>query len=160
MKPGDVVFVVKIEDHPIFKREGNHLIMKKTISLTESLTGLEFELPHLDGRKIIVKSDPGAVIKPGELKIVRGQGMPIHRRIYDFGNLFIKFDVKFPDRLSSEQVSGLLNILPKKETVKRSIEHEEEFSIETPDMEADAAGAEEEDEDDGARGGGVQCAQQ
>ena len=34
------------------------------ISLIEALCGFEFDLTHLDGRKILVKSKPGEIIKP------------------------------------------------------------------------------------------------
>jgi DnaJ family protein A protein 2 len=38
--------------------------MEKEITLVESLTGLEFVLTHLDGKKIRIKNNPGEVIKP------------------------------------------------------------------------------------------------
>jgi DnaJ family protein A protein 2 len=38
--------------------------MEKEISLVEALTGLEFVLTHLDGRKIRIKNTPGEIIKP------------------------------------------------------------------------------------------------
>ena len=36
------------------------------------------------------------VIAPGAVKVVTGEGMPMFRNPYERGNLFIKFDVKFP----------------------------------------------------------------
>lgn len=38
--------------------------MEKEITLVEALTGLEFVITHLDGKKIRVKNNPGEVIKP------------------------------------------------------------------------------------------------
>jgi len=160
LKAGDVIFVVRCEEHPTFKREGNHLIMKKKISLTESLTGFEFELTHLDGRKVVIKSDPGKIIQPGDLKVVRGQGMPIHRRPFDFGNLFIKFDIDYPASLTKDQVSQLEKILPAKKKLVRSKDHEEEFSVETAEKtDVTDEGGDDED-DDHAHGQTVNCAQQ
>jgi DnaJ homolog subfamily A member 2 len=62
---GDIVFVLQLKDHPKFKRKYDDLYIKHTISLTEALCGFQFVLTHLDGRQLLIKSDPGEVIKPG-----------------------------------------------------------------------------------------------
>lgn len=61
---GDVVFVLKEQEHPEFKRRGADLFIERTISLSEALCGFELEVTHLDGRRLLVKSQPGEVIKP------------------------------------------------------------------------------------------------
>lgn len=38
--------------------------MNKEISLLEALTGVDFVIMHLDGRKIRIQSKPGEVIQP------------------------------------------------------------------------------------------------
>lgn len=43
----------------------------QTISLKEALTGCNFVLEHLDGRRLNVRSHPREVIKPGDLKVRR-----------------------------------------------------------------------------------------
>lgn len=63
-EPGDVVVIIKEKKHKIFKRKGADLFMEKEISLLESLTGLDFILTHLDGRKIRIQNKAGDVIKP------------------------------------------------------------------------------------------------
>jgi len=75
-------------------------MIEKEITLIEALTGYEFVLTHLDGRKIRIKSKVGEVIKPDDIKTVEGYGMPYHKMAYKFGNLFILFKVKFPDSLN------------------------------------------------------------
>ena len=62
---GDIVFVLKLKDHPKFKRKYDDLYVEHTISLTEALCGFQFVLTHLDGRQLLIKSNPGEVIKPG-----------------------------------------------------------------------------------------------
>jgi DnaJ family protein A protein 2 len=42
---------------------------------------------------------------------VADEGMPVHGRPYEKGNLYIHFNVKFPDQLSQAQVSGLKQLL-------------------------------------------------
>merc|ERR1719428_2021597 len=44
---GDVIFVVKQEEHSVFKRRGADLFIERTISLVEALCGFELELTHL-----------------------------------------------------------------------------------------------------------------
>lgn len=64
---GDIVFVLQLKDHPKFKRMYDDLYVEHTISLTEALCGFQFVLTHLDGRQLLIKSDPGEVIKPGRI---------------------------------------------------------------------------------------------
>jgi len=61
---GDVVFVVKQEEHKVFKRRGADLFIEKDVSLVEALCGFEMEVTHLDGRKLLIKSAPGDIIRP------------------------------------------------------------------------------------------------
>ena len=58
----------------------------------------------MDGRKIRVKSNPGEIIKHDEIKVVENMGMPFHKKIYQNGNLFIHFKVKFPDTLDAKSL--------------------------------------------------------
>jgi len=61
---GDVVFVVQEQPHAEFKRKGDDLFISRDISLAEALCGFKMEIDHLDGRKLIIKTKPGDVIKP------------------------------------------------------------------------------------------------
>jgi len=61
---GDVVFVVKEQEHAVFKRKGADLFVERKISLVEALCGVSLELTHLDGRKLLIKTTPGDIIKP------------------------------------------------------------------------------------------------
>merc|ERR1719160_1905626 len=61
---GDVVFVLQEQAHPDYKRKGDDLFIERTISLSEALCGFKMEMKTLDGRTLIIKSNPGEVIKP------------------------------------------------------------------------------------------------
>eukprot|EP00747_Dinoflagellata_sp_TGD_P080030 gnl/TRDRNA2_/TRDRNA2_160734_c0_seq1.p1 gnl/TRDRNA2_/TRDRNA2_160734_c0~~gnl/TRDRNA2_/TRDRNA2_160734_c0_seq1.p1 ORF type:complete len:543 (+),score=158.87 gnl/TRDRNA2_/TRDRNA2_160734_c0_seq1:120-1631(+) len=61
---GDVHFVLKEQEHAVFKRKGADLYIEKTISLVEALCGFEIEVTHLDGRKLLIKTGPGEIVKP------------------------------------------------------------------------------------------------
>lgn len=61
---GDVIFVLKQQEHADFKRKGADLFIERKISLVEALCGFEMEVTHLDGRKLLVKTSPGEIVKP------------------------------------------------------------------------------------------------
>jgi len=61
---GDVVFVLKQQEHAEFKRKGADLFIERKISLVEALCGFKMELTHLDGRKLLIKTSPGDIVKP------------------------------------------------------------------------------------------------
>eukprot|EP00448_Togula_jolla_P031282 CAMPEP_0170621286 /NCGR_PEP_ID=MMETSP0224-20130122/28521_1 /TAXON_ID=285029 /ORGANISM="Togula jolla, Strain CCCM 725" /LENGTH=511 /DNA_ID=CAMNT_0010947537 /DNA_START=59 /DNA_END=1594 /DNA_ORIENTATION=- len=61
---GDVIFILKQAEHAEFKRKGADLYVERRISLVEALCGFSMELTHLDGRKLLIKSSPGDIVKP------------------------------------------------------------------------------------------------
>ena len=63
---GDVHLIVNIEPHKIFTRIGADLYMKKEISLVEALTGISFEITHLDNHKIKVVNAPNEIVSPSK----------------------------------------------------------------------------------------------
>jgi len=44
----------------------------------------------------LVKSNPGDIIKPGDLRSITGEGMPMKGNPFHKGDLYILFNVKFP----------------------------------------------------------------
>lgn len=85
--------------------------MEKEITLFEALTGLDFVLTHLDGRKIRIRNTPGQVIKPESSFTVEKLGMPFHKRSYEFGNLIIQFKIKFPSTIDQKSSALLTQAL-------------------------------------------------
>lgn len=172
MEPGDVVIQVQEQPHKTFKRKGADLLVEKEITLLEALTGVDFVLTHLDGRKIRIKNEPGTVVKPEDIKTVEGFGMPFHKTSYKFGNLFVLFSVKFPESLKIDQVEGIQKNLSQKSTKDKDVDMDvsEECMLQgfseahkNTHVEGGQSGqGDSDDEDDGHRGHGprVQCAQQ
>jgi DnaJ-class molecular chaperone len=103
-----VIFEIKINDHKDFKRKGADLMLEKDITLYEALTGVAFSYQHLDGRKVQIVSEPGKIIKPGDIKTIEDLGMPLFKNPYKFGNLFVSFSIDFPDVI--QPVSNLVRI--------------------------------------------------
>ena len=96
--PADIVFVVKEKPHAVYQREGNDLVFVKEVSLREALCGVRFEYQHINGRVMNVLGP--AVISPDTEQVYHGLGMPISRSESDFGNLVIRFHVRFPKSIS------------------------------------------------------------
>lgn len=111
---GDIVFVLQQKEHPKFKRKFDDLYVEQSLSLTEALCGFQFVLTHLDGRQLLVKSNPGEVVKPDQYKAINDEGMPHYQRPFMKGRLFIHFNVEFPEsgKLSSEKCQVLKTIIP------------------------------------------------
>lgn len=107
--PADVIFVVDEKPHNVFTREGNDLICTHKISLAESLTGYTVHVNTLDRRKLTIPIN--SVIHPSYEEVVPKEGMPIPKDPSRRGNLRIKFHIKFPAKLTTEQKSGIKKLL-------------------------------------------------
>eukprot|EP00271_Cylindrocystis_brebissonii_P003181 TRINITY_DN13935_c0_g1_i1.p1 TRINITY_DN13935_c0_g1~~TRINITY_DN13935_c0_g1_i1.p1 ORF type:complete len:355 (+),score=59.39 TRINITY_DN13935_c0_g1_i1:223-1287(+) len=105
----DLVFVIDEKPHELFKRDGNDLVYNHRVALVDALGDYTLTLKTLDGRKLEVAV--GEVISPGLEKVLAGEGMPIAKEPGKKGNLRVKFDVKFPTRLSPEQKAQIRRIL-------------------------------------------------
>ena len=105
---GDVKIIISIQNSSAFKRDGLNLHMEKEITLKESLCGFEFIINHVSGKQLRFIGEPGLPIKDGLVRAISGFGM---EREQNKGNLCIKFTVKYPDKLSTEQVTSLRSIL-------------------------------------------------
>jgi DnaJ family protein A protein 2 len=105
-----IVFINCKNDEGTFRREGNNLIIKKTLSLLEALTNTTFYFKHLDDR--VVKVSYNEIIHPNQKMIIRGEGMPDLQDNLNKGDLIINFDIVFPQSLDRERSKYLVKILP------------------------------------------------
>ncbi|KAM5578224.1 hypothetical protein ABKV19_008501 [Rosa sericea] len=107
--PADLVFIIDEKPHSVFTRDGNDLIVTQNISLVEALTGYTVNLTTLDGRRLNIPVNN--VIHPSYEEVVQGEGMPIQKEPTKRGKLRIKFNIKFPTRLTAEQKAGIKKLL-------------------------------------------------
>jgi|TARA_B110000967_G_C18868445_1_gene554037 DnaJ family protein B protein 4 len=105
---GDVKIIISIQNSTHFKRSGLNLNMDREITLKDSLCGFEFIINHISGKQLRFKTEVGVPIRDGLVKSINGFGM---ERENNKGNLCIKFNVKYPDKLTSEQLTTLNDIL-------------------------------------------------
>ena len=112
-EPGDVVIEIHIKKHSKFERKGADLTYVADISLLEALTGFKLLIKHLDDREILISSKDKEIIKPGMIKTVKDCGMPFFEHPTMYGNLYIKFNIKFPKSINEKQNNALQQLFPK-----------------------------------------------
>lgn len=111
---GDVVIVIKEKSHKVFKRVKEHLVMSEKVSLAEALCGFQLSTEFLDGEELVIRSSPEQVVKPGDVIVIQGKGMPRQggqRR----GDLYLTLDVEYPASIpadSQKQISDALGAPP------------------------------------------------
>uniref|UniRef100_A0A8C0T627 DnaJ homolog subfamily A member 2 n=1 Tax=Canis lupus familiaris TaxID=9615 RepID=A0A8C0T627_CANLF len=170
VEPGDIVLLLQEKEHEVFQRDGNDLHMTYKIGLVEALCGFQFTFKHLDGRQIVVKYPPGKVIEPGCVRVVRGEGMPQYRNPFEKGDLYIKFDVQFPENnwINPDKLSELEDLLPSRPEVPNIIGDTEEVELQEFDSTRGSGGGQRreayndssDEESSSHHGPGVQCAHQ
>ncbi|CAE6332944.1 unnamed protein product, partial [Rhizoctonia solani] len=111
----DVVFVVEEKEHPHFKRDGEDLIIACKVPLLEALAGeggATQTIELLDGSQRSIRT-PASVIKPGQETRIPGLGMPVRKegKVVRKGDLVVKWEVVFPERLTDSQKIGLRKVL-------------------------------------------------
>lgn len=159
---GDVVVVLKQHEHDYFDRKNSNLIYKKSISLSDALCGFQFAIKQLDGRELIVTSQAGVPLTPGEIRSIPNEGMPIWKRPDDRGYMFVEFSVKFPKSFTPDQGIALQKVLgpvtPIGNLNEADTEEVQLLAFRQEHVRSNQYGSEYDDEDEEG-GPRVQCAQ-
>merc|ERR1712026_640104 len=113
MARGDVIFVINIKPHKMYKRIQADLAMTKELDLLSALQGYDFTIPSIKkGEFLRVKSD-GKIPQPGDVICIKEQGLPQRGAHGSRGNLYIRFDIILPtsNSLDAGQLSTLKKTL-------------------------------------------------
>lgn len=89
--PGDILFHIRVEQHPDLMRQGPDLIWQTRISFEDSVNGKTLKVPHFDGPITVDTSDWG-VLDPREDYIIPNKGF------VNGGRLRVQFNIVYPDR--------------------------------------------------------------
>ncbi len=96
---GDLHVVVRVQEHELFTREDDHLILKLPISFTQAALGATLEVPIIDGtHEITIK--PGS--QHGDLIRAPGKGLP-NLRNGRSGDMAIILMIEVPTKLTDKQ---------------------------------------------------------
>jgi molecular chaperone DnaJ len=96
---GDLYVTVRVKKHEIFEREENNLFCQITISFIQAAMGATAEIPTLEENEVL-KIPAGT--QPGEVFRLKGKGIKSLGG-YRKGDLFVKVNVKIPEKLTKEQ---------------------------------------------------------
>ena len=121
MKTSDLIAHIKEKKHKCFQRVNkNDLIYVHKIDLAQALNSEPVRFTTLDGRKLAISIDE--IISPSTVKVVPGEGMPIFQdemNVRDLnikkGDLYIKFDIKFPEYIDPNKKMEITNLLEREE---------------------------------------------
>lgn len=86
---GNLVVLIRVKHHPVFQREGNHLVFTTKISFEESVSGTTVKIPHFSGEMNIGTSYFG-IIDPRIRYEIKGKGLTSDAHLY------IIFDIQYP----------------------------------------------------------------
>lgn len=99
--PGDLIVNVKINPHPIFQREGDMLLMKKSIPVWDAILGSSFTITTLDKKTLTINVPAGT--QSETMLSCRGEGIT-NVRTKQRGNLLIKIQVDVPRNLGPDAI--------------------------------------------------------
>jgi molecular chaperone DnaJ len=97
--PGDCYCFITVLAHPLFERDGQHLVCRVPITYAQAALGTAIEVPTLKGRgelEIPAGTQSGAVFRMG------GKGMPDPRR-RGLGDLLVQVVIEVPKKLSKDE---------------------------------------------------------
>lgn len=97
---GDLYVQVKVLEHPLFRREGDDLIMNREIRFSEALSGTEVEIPTIDHKTLKLKIPPGTQCN-ARFRL-KGYGMPRMSGGVR-GDVYVQTIVSVPQKLSKKQ---------------------------------------------------------
>ena len=98
-QPGDLLIVITVKPHKLFKRRDDNLYMEMPLAFTQAALGAEIDVPTL-GKPVKYKFPEGT--QPGQVFCIRGEGIP-HLRGNGKGDLFVTAVVEIPKKLSEKQ---------------------------------------------------------
>jgi len=98
-RPGDLYVAVRVRPHEQFVREGNDIYTQVDLTAVEAALGTQVTVDTLEG-PVELDFEPGT--QPGDVKILRGRGMPVLQG-FGRGDQRVLVNVMVPRRLTDEQ---------------------------------------------------------
>jgi DnaJ-class molecular chaperone len=95
-EPGDALIEIAVRPHPVFKREGDDILVEVPITFDEAVLGGKVQVPTITGR-VSVTVPPGA--NAGQTLRLKGRGI---KRGSKIGDQLVKLSVVMPERIDDE----------------------------------------------------------
>jgi molecular chaperone DnaJ len=106
-EPGDLYVIVTLQDHGLFRRQGNDVLMDFPISFVDAIAGSETDVPTLTGRAT-VKVPPNT--HPGQVFRLRGKGFP-ELNASRTGDMLLRVVIDIPANLTKEQIESVRRLM-------------------------------------------------
>ncbi len=97
--PGDLIVLLEEKPHPVFDRDGDHLVLDVPLSFATAALGGAIEIPTLSGQPASAQVPAGT--QSGRVIRVRGRGLPGLRGGH--GDLHARLIVWVPTKLSAAE---------------------------------------------------------
>lgn len=96
---GDLYVVIRVKEHPLFKRSENDVICEMPISFPQAALGTDIEVPTLEG-KVRIRIPPGT--QSGAVFRLKGKGIAdLHD--YGRGDHLVRVIIETPRKLTARQ---------------------------------------------------------
>jgi molecular chaperone DnaJ len=98
-KAGDLYVIVNFQEHPLFKRKENDVLLELPISFVDALLGTQTEVPTLTGKAVL---NIPAGTHPGQIFRLKGKGFPDIGG-YAPGDMLIRILIDVPNTVTEEE---------------------------------------------------------
>jgi molecular chaperone DnaJ len=109
---GDLYVIIRIGEHPVFRRDGDDIYLTVPVSMTDAVLGAKIEVPTIDGRALL-KIPPGT--QPGQKLRLREKGVPSATKEGVRGDEIVEITVTVPmprDERTKELLKELAKLNP------------------------------------------------
>src|SRR5712671_1980447 len=109
---GDLYVIIRIDPHPVFRRDGDDIYLSVPVSATEAALGAKIEVPTIDGRALL-KVPPGT--QSGQKLRLREKGVPSATKEGARGDEIVEVKVTVPmprDEKTKELLRELAKLNP------------------------------------------------
>lgn len=100
---GDLYVLIQLEDHPLFKREEDDVILELPLAFSDAILGGNVEVPTL-GKPVQLKIPPGTF--SGQIFRMKGKGFA-HTGGSGHGDMLVRILVDTPTELSHQKKEAL-----------------------------------------------------
>jgi len=110
--PGDLYVIIRIGEHPVFRRDGDDIYLTVPVTASEAALGGKIEVPTIDGRTML-KIPPGT--QSGQKLRLREKGVPSATKEGARGDEIVEIKVTVPmprDEKTKELLRELARLNP------------------------------------------------
>jgi molecular chaperone DnaJ len=95
---GDLYVRVHVDDHPMFGRDGDHLLVTVPVTYAEAVLGADVKVPTIDGDSVTIRIPPGT--PSGRIFRVKSRGVTTDS---GRGDMLVTVELIVPTRLTAAE---------------------------------------------------------